>query len=143
QESQLDQEKRSSAGAVGIMQIKPETAADVGIHDIDQTDNNIRAGVKYLRYILDRYFKDAHMDRINQGLFAFAAYNAGPARVAGLRAKAETLGLNPNVWFNNVEIVAAREIGRETVDYVSNIFKYYTTYLAIVEQTSHTKKSSS
>jgi len=134
QESQLDQGKRSPAGAIGVMQIKPEVAADVGINDISKAESNIHAGVKYLRYIVDRYFKDAPMDRVNKGLFAFASYNAGPARVAGLRKKASELGLNPNVWFNNVEIVAAREIGRETVDYVSNIFKYYTTYLAVVEQ---------
>jgi membrane-bound lytic murein transglycosylase MltF len=134
QESQLDQDKRSAAGAIGIMQIKPEVAADVGIRDIEQQENNIHAAVKYLRFILDRYFKNAPMDKLNKGLFAFAAYNAGPARVSGLRRKAEELGLSPNIWFNNVEIVAAREIGRETVDYVSNIFKYYTTYLAVVEQ---------
>jgi len=141
QESQLDQQKRSPAGAIGVMQIKPEVAADVGINDISQAETNIHAGIKYLRYILDRYFKDAPMDRVNKGLFAFAAYNAGPARVAGLRKKAEELGLNPNVWFNNVEIVAAREIGRETVDYVSNIFKYYTTYLAVSEQNQQREKA--
>ncbi|HKA19029.1 MAG TPA: lytic transglycosylase F [Blastocatellia bacterium] len=141
QESQLDQQKRSPAGAVGVMQIKPEVAADVGINDISQAETNIHAGIKYLRFILDRYFKDAPMDRVNKGLFAFASYNAGPARVAGLRKKAEELGLNPNVWFNNVEIVAAREIGRETVDYVSNIFKYYTTYLAISEQNQQREKA--
>ena len=141
QESQLDQQKRSPAGAIGVMQIKPEVAADVGINDISQADSNIHAGIKYLRFVLDRYFKDAPMDRVNKGLFAFASYNAGPARVAGLRKKAEELGLNPNVWFNNVEIVAAREIGRETVDYVSNIFKYYTTYLAISEQNQQREKA--
>jgi membrane-bound lytic murein transglycosylase MltF len=141
QESQLDQQKRSPAGAIGVMQIKPEVAADVGINDISQAESNIHAGIKYLRFILDRYFKDAPMDRVNKGLFAFASYNAGPARVAGLRKKAEELGLNPNVWFNNVEIVAAHEIGRETVDYVSNIFKYYTTYLAISEQNQQREKA--
>jgi len=141
QESQLDQQKRSPAGAIGVMQIKPEVAADVGVNDITKAETNIQAGVKYLRYILDRYFKDAPMDRVNKGLFAFASYNAGPARVAGLRKKAEELGLNPNVWFNNVEIVAAREIGRETVDYVSNIYKYYTTYLALSEQNQQREKA--
>lgn len=141
QESQLDQQKRSPVGAIGVMQIKPEVAADVGFNDISQADSNIHAGIKYLRFILDRYFKDAPMDRVNKGLFAFASYNAGPARVAGLRKKAEELGLNPNVWFNNVEVVAAREIGRETVDYVSNIFKYYTTYLAISEQNQQREKA--
>ena len=133
QESQLDQRKRSHKGAIGIMQIKPATARSVGILNIERAENNIEGGVKYLRFIVDNFFNDAPMDRVNKGLFALAAYNAGPARVAGLRKKAKELGLNPNVWFNNVEIVAARRIGREPVDYVSNIYKYYTTYLAIVE----------
>jgi membrane-bound lytic murein transglycosylase MltF len=71
---------------------------------------------------------------LNQGLFTFAAYNAGPARVAKLRKEASELGLDPNVWFNSVEIVAAKRIGRETVQYVSNIFKYYTAYKIISER---------
>ena len=141
QESQLDQSRRSSAGAIGIMQIKPETAAGVGIQDIENAENNIHAGVKYLRFLIDRYFKDVQIDKLNSGLLAFAAYNAGPTRVAGLRRKAEEMGLNPNVWFNHVEIVAAREIGRETVDYVSNIYKYYTAYVAVAEQRAAQRKA--
>jgi membrane-bound lytic murein transglycosylase MltF len=113
------------------MQVKPATAADVGVPDISSAENNIRAGVKYMRFMIDQYFKDAPMDRLNRGLFALASYNAGPARVAGLRRKAEQMGLDPNKWFNHVEIVASREIGRETVDYVGNIYKYYTAYKSI------------
>ncbi len=135
QESRLDQSKRSPAGAIGILQIKPSTAADpnVGIPDIHQKENNIHAGVRYLRFVIDRYFQDEQMDRLNKGLFALASYNAGPARVAGMRRRAEAAGLDPNLWFNNVEFVAAREIGRETVYYVSNIYKYYIAYRGVVE----------
>jgi len=135
QESQLDQNRRSSVGAVGIMQIKPQTAADpnVGIPNVHNARDNIRAGTKYLRFMIDRYYADAPMDRLNKGLFALASYNAGPARVSRLRQKAANTGLDPNVWFRNVEMVAAREIGRETVDYVSNIYKYYTAYSAFRE----------
>jgi membrane-bound lytic murein transglycosylase MltF len=135
QESGLDQNKRSPAGAVGIMQVKPSTAADpnIGIRDIQSKENNIHAGVRYLRFVIDQYFKDEEMDRLNKGLFALASYNAGPARVAGLRRRAEAAGLDPNKWFNNVEFVAAREIGRETVDYVSNIYKYYIAYRGVVD----------
>jgi membrane-bound lytic murein transglycosylase MltF len=135
QESGLDQSKRSPAGAVGIMQVKPSTAADpnVGIRNIENKENNIHAGVRYLRFVIDQYFKDEQMDRLNKGLFALASYNAGPARVAGLRRRAEAAGLDPNKWFNNVEFVAAREIGRETVDYVSNIYKYYIAYRGVVD----------
>jgi membrane-bound lytic murein transglycosylase MltF len=136
QESGLDQNKRSPAGAVGVMQLLPSTAADpnVGIPDIEKLDKNIQAGTKYLRFIVDRYFKDEPMDDVNKLLFAFAAYNAGPARVSGLRNKAAKMGLDPNVWFHNVEVVAAKEIGRETVQYVSNIYKYYIVYRRLVDQ---------
>ena len=110
------------------MQIKPSTAADpsVGIRDVEtNADNNVHAGVKYLRFVVNQYFKDAKMDSTNKLLFAFASYNAGPARIAKLRKQAETQGLDPNVWFRNVEYVAAKDIGQETVQYVSNIYKYY------------------
>jgi membrane-bound lytic murein transglycosylase MltF len=130
QESGLDNSVRSPAGAIGVMQLLPSTARDknVGIPDIEILENNIHAGVKYLRFILDRYYKDADMDEVDQHLFAFASYNAGPARVAGLRSKATQMGLDPNKWRGHVEVVAAREIGRETVTYVANILKYYLAY---------------
>jgi membrane-bound lytic murein transglycosylase MltF len=136
QESQLNQSKRSPAGAVGVMQIKPSTAADknVGIKRVEVLENNIHASIKYMRFLQDRYFSDGALDPLNRGLFTLAAYNAGPARVAQLRQKAAKAGLDPNQWFNNVEVIAAREIGRETVDYVSNIYKYYTVYRAIAAQ---------
>jgi membrane-bound lytic murein transglycosylase MltF len=137
QESTIDQTKRSSAGAVGMMQIKPSTAAaqPISIAGVETSaDRNIEAGVKYLRFMVDRYYSDAPMTRVDKGLFAIASYNAGPARVAGLRRKAAAQGLDPNVWFGNVEVVAAREIGGETVQYVSNIYKYYVSYTLLQEQ---------
>ena len=140
QESRLDQGARSGAGALGVMQLLPTTAADsnVGIPDISTAENNIHAGVKYLDFIRNRYFDDPEMDRFNQTMFAFAAYNAGPARVRGLREKARQQGYDPNVWFDNVEVIAAREIGRETVQYVSNILKYYVAYnLTLQQQIKH------
>ena len=134
QESRLDQSVRSHAGAVGVMQLLPSTAADpnVGIPDIHDVENNIHAGTRYLRFIRDRYFSDPEMDDANQTFFSFAAYNAGPARVAQLRRKADEQGLDPNEWFGSVEVIAAQVIGRETVQYVSNIAKYYLAYSAIV-----------
>ena len=130
QESHLDHSARSRSGAIGVMQILKSTAKDpnVGIPDIENLEKNIHAGNKYMRFILDHYFADADMDDLNKHLFAFASYNAGPNRVARLRKKAEAQGYDPNVWFDNVEIVAGREVGREPVQYVSNIFKYYVAY---------------
>lgn len=131
QESRLDQSVVSAAGAVGVMQLLPSTAQGppVFINDIHKLEPNIHAGNKYLRWLYDTYFKDerglSHLDRM---LLTFAAYNAGPGRVAGLRRKAREMGLSPDHWFGNVEVAAARAIGRETVQYVGNIFKYYLAY---------------
>ena len=135
QESTIVQSKRSHAGAVGVMQILPTTARDknVNIPDIEKIEPNIHAGTKYLRFMMDRYFADEKMDELNKGLFVFAAYNAGPAKVAKLRKEAAHMGLDPNVWFKNVEVVAAKRIGRETVQYVSNIYKYYLAYKLIAD----------
>jgi membrane-bound lytic murein transglycosylase MltF len=136
QESRLDQNAKSAVGAIGVMQVMPGTANDprVGIPDIHKVDRNIEAGVKYMRFVIDRYYADEPMTQIDKGLFALASYNAGPARVAKLRAEAEKIGLDPNVWFQNVEVVAARRIGAETVTYVRNIYKYYLTYKLINAQ---------
>jgi membrane-bound lytic murein transglycosylase MltF len=137
QESQLDQRRQSPVGAVGVMQIKPSTAAGspINITGVDASvEKNIQAGAKYLRFIVDQYYADEPMERIDKGLFAVASYNAGPARIAQLRRKAAALGLDENRWFGNVEVVAAREIGRETVTYVSNIYKYYVSYNLLMQE---------
>jgi len=137
QESRLDQSVRSKAGAIGIMQLLPSTAADsnIGIADISTAEPNIHAGVKYLDFIRKRYFSDSEMNTFNQTMFAFAAYNAGPARVQKLRTMATEAGYDPKVWFDNVEIMASRDIGPETVQYVANILKYYLAYsLAMQKQ---------
>ena len=136
QESKLDQSVVSPAGAVGVMQILPSTAADpaVGIPDIQDLENNIHAGVKYLNHIYESNFDDAEMDIVNKGLFAFASYNAGPKKIKDLRHIASDRGLDPNVWFQNVERIAAEKIGRETVQYVQNIYKYYIAYKLLERQ---------
>jgi len=133
QESRLDQGVKSRVGAIGVMQVMPSTGKEMGVGDVVQTEANIHAGTKYLRYVLDRYFSDAELDGLNRQLFAFASYNAGPAKVAKLRKEAEKRGLDPNVWFNNVELVAAERVGQEPVRYVANIYKYYVAYRLIVD----------
>ncbi|PYC22034.1 lytic transglycosylase F [Aquipseudomonas alcaligenes] len=129
QESQLDQGARSRAGAVGVMQLLPSTAKELGIQGVESSaDRNIEAGSKYLRLIADTYLKDAEITPVNRLLLSFAAYNAGPGNLMKFRRLAEKSGLDPNVWFGNVEQAAARIVGRETVDYVGNIYKYYVVY---------------
>jgi len=141
QESGLDQNAKSAVGAVGIMQIMPATGKDLQVGDIKQLDNNINGGVKYMRYMQDRYFANEPMTPVNKGLFTFAAYNCGPARVAQLRKEAAQRGLDPNRWFHNVELVAADKIGPETVTYVSNIYKYYTAYKLLEVQEAERLKA--
>jgi len=141
QESRLDQNAKSHVGAVGVMQVMPATGKDMKVGDIRQLDPNINAGIKYIRFMIDQYFKDEPMDELNKGLFAFASYNAGPARIRCLRKLAAQRGLNPNVWFNNVERVVAEKIGRETTTYVSNIYKYYVAYTLTVQEMKEKEKA--
>ena len=134
QESTLDQNVKSPVGAIGVMQVMPATGKELAVGDITKIDANIHAGVKYMRFMVDRYYADEPMDNLNKALFTFASYNAGPARVRQLRREAEKKGLNPNLWFGNVERIASERIGRETVTYVSNIFKYYVAYKLLADQ---------
>jgi membrane-bound lytic murein transglycosylase MltF len=134
QESGLDHGVRSPVGAIGVMQVMPATGKELQVGDISQLEPNIHAGVKYVRFVIDQYFKDEPMTQLDKGLFAFASYNAGPGRIRQLRREAAKRGLDPNVWFGNVEQIASERIGRETVTYVGNIYKYYVAYRLVVEE---------
>lgn len=128
QESQLNQEARSHVGAVGIMQIMPATGKELNVGNIRMAEANVHAGAKYMDRLMTKYFPDAHFSEANRPLFAFASYNAGPGNIAKMRKEAAARGLDPDKWFNNVEIVVAEKIGIETTTYVRNIFKYYAAY---------------
>jgi membrane-bound lytic murein transglycosylase MltF len=141
QESELKQSARSPVGAIGVMQVMPATGKDMRVGDINEIEPNVHAGVKFLRAMMNEYYAKEPMDQLNKGLFTFAAYNAGPGRVRGLRRTAAERGLNPNVWFNNVELIAAEKIGRETVTYVSNIYKYYLAYQMIEDERVEREKA--
>jgi len=136
QESTLNQDARNPSGAVGVMQVLPSTAASppINIKDVTKLDPNVQAGVKLLKYIRDDYFKDAPMDPLNKTLITLAAYNAGPARLKQCRKLAAGMGLNPNLWFKNVEYAVAKKVGRETVTYVGNIYKYYISWKLMTER---------
>jgi membrane-bound lytic murein transglycosylase MltF len=128
QESMLNQEARSPVGAIGLMQVMPATGKELGVGDITVADSNVHAGTKYMDQLMTKTFPDARFDELNRALFAFAAYNCGPGNMAKLRKTAAERGLDPNVWFNNVEIITAEKIGIETTTYVRNIYKYYVSY---------------
>jgi membrane-bound lytic murein transglycosylase MltF len=141
QESQLDQNVRSKVGAIGVMQVMPKTGKELAVGDIRDLEANIHAGVKYIRLMIDQYYDKEPMSQVDKMLFAFASYNAGPARVRQLRQEAARRGLDPNVWFHNVEYVAAEKIGAETVTYVGNIYKYYIAYKLVMEARQEHEKA--
>ncbi len=136
QESGLNHKKKSPGGALGIMQVRPETAKDkkIGIKKVHLLENNIHAGVKYLAFLRDHYFKDPEILPRNQVRFALASYNAGPAKIRRARSLAEEMRLDPNSWFRNVELATLKLVGQETVRYVSNINKYYVIYRNALER---------
>jgi membrane-bound lytic murein transglycosylase MltF len=92
-----------------------------------------------MRWMIDQYYGNEPMTNLDKALFAFASYNAGASRISSLRKEAATRGLDPNVWFQNVEYVAAEKLGQETVTYVSNIYKYYIAYRLVMENRAATK----
>jgi membrane-bound lytic murein transglycosylase MltF len=141
QESALNQNARSAVGAIGVMQIMPATGRDLKVGDIRKVEPNVHGGIKYMRWMIDNYYGDEPMTQLDKALFSFASYNAGPGRVKQLRQEAARRGLNPNVWFHNVEYIAAEKIGHETVTYVSNIYKYYIAYKLIMEAQSARQKA--
>jgi membrane-bound lytic murein transglycosylase MltF len=141
QESQLNQAARSPVGAIGVMQVMPTTGKDLAVGDIAEIEANIHAGVKYMRWMIDQYYGKEPMTKLDKALFAFASYNAGAGRISQLRKEAAKRGLDPNVWFHNVEYVAAEKIGAETVTYVANIYKYYIAYNLIMEARVEREKS--
>jgi membrane-bound lytic murein transglycosylase MltF len=134
QESRLDQASRSRVGAIGVMQVMPTTGKEMAVGDIRKLEPNIHAGVKYIRFMEDQYYADEPMDPVNKMLFAFASYNAGAARIQKARVTAKKRGMDPNRWFYNVARVVSEQIGREPVQYVGNIYKYYIAYKLVSER---------
>ena len=92
QESTLDHSVRSPVGAIGVMQVMPPTGKELNVGDITQIEPNVHAGVKYMRFMMDQYFKDEPMDALNKGLMTFAAYNAGPGRIQATPARGGEAG---------------------------------------------------
>ena len=144
QESQLDQNARSHVGAIGIMQLMPATGASLKVGDIRIAANNVHAGAKYMDELMAKYLAGAHFDETNRSLFAFACYNAGPGNIGRMREEARKRGLDPDQWFNNVELVTAEKLGMQTPTYVRNIYKYYVAYklMSEVEAERHDARES-
>jgi membrane-bound lytic murein transglycosylase MltF len=133
QESRLDQRMRSPAGAIGVMQLLPSTGDWMNVGDITLIEPNIHAGAKYFRLLMDTV-EEPEVTELNRIFFALASYNGGQTRIRRLRRETAAQGLDQNVWFDNVELAAARVIGRETVQYVGNIYKLYLAFRMVEER---------
>ena len=128
QESQLNQNAKSPVGAIGVMQLMPATGKDMKVGDITQTEANIHAGIKYMRWMIDQYYEKEPMTQAGQGAVRLRLVQRRRGPDLAMRKEAAKRGLDPNVWFQNVEYVVAEKIGQETVTYVNNIYKYYIGY---------------
>lgn len=128
QETMLNQSLVSPMGAIGVMQLLPETGAAMKVGNIRELEPNIHAGAKYMSSLLFSMSISDDFPKVERTLFAVAAYNAGPNNIKKARELAAKMGFNPNKWFMNVEMAAAKMMGLETFFYVRNVYKYYVTY---------------
>jgi membrane-bound lytic murein transglycosylase MltF len=134
QESRLDQAARSRSGAIGLMQLLPATAKDMGFDDVTDAEDNLHAGIKYMAWLRDTYFDDPALPEAVRIDFALAAYNAGPGRVRRWRREAPELGIDAERWFGGLENLAEERVGLEPVRYVANINKYYVILVRLLEE---------
>ena len=127
-ESTLDPNAKGVGGATGLLQITPSAAQRVGVNNIQNVDNNVQAGARYLALIRRKFFASPKLNERERMAFVLAAYNMGPERVQGMRAEARRRGLNPNQWFFQVERIAMEQVGMGAVSYVNSVNKYYLAF---------------
>ncbi|NVJ58884.1 MAG: membrane-bound lytic murein transglycosylase MltF [Gammaproteobacteria bacterium] len=144
QESKFNPNAKSFAGALGLMQVLPTTALELGFDDPVNPEQGIAAGVSYLNWTMERF--DESLPVHERLFFALASYNAGYGHVKDAQKLAKQQGLNPNKWFNNVEkaMLLLQQPkyykktrfgycrGQEPVDYVRNIHQRYLSYVNIL-----------
>jgi membrane-bound lytic murein transglycosylase MltF len=124
QESRFDPDARSGSGAIGLMQLLPSTAKDMGFSDLRNVEDNLHAGIKYMAWLRENYFDEPGLPEDEQVCFVLAAYNAGVGRVRRWRKEAAAQGLDPDRWHEQVEHLALADVGRQPVDYVDTIEKF-------------------
>jgi len=141
QESRLDPTTVSPAGAVGLMQLLPSTAADMGVTELRDPERSLYAGIKYMDWLRRTQFDEPQLSAEAQLDFCLAAYNAGATRVRRWRAAAPGRGLDPDLWFGNVELLALEDVGIEPVHYVGNINKYYILFAMSLDSIELSKRA--
>lgn len=143
QESRFDPEAISHAGAEGLMQIMPETAAFIGVQNTSDPAQSIEAGIRYLNTLREQFENDLLLE--DRTWFTLASYNAGYGRISKARKLAAEMGLDPNKWFGHVEkamLALAKPFTKdgelvrncrcgETVAYVQEIRTLYSNYVRL------------
>lgn len=132
QESRFHLMAQSHKDAQGLMQLTSATAGRFGADDLTNPEESIKAGTKYLRYLLG-YFEDEKIDDDNRLKFALAAYNAGEGRISELRTLADSLDYNIALWDEVKEAFACLPgfSGTETKIYVDNVVDRYHKYIEV------------
>ncbi|MCQ2333603.1 MAG: transglycosylase SLT domain-containing protein [Paludibacteraceae bacterium] len=128
-ESHFNPQAKSHVGARGIMQLMPKTARRFGLNDSTMLipEDNIRAGVEYIRYLQDKWSFISNMEE--QTKFVLASYNAGPGFIFEARREAKAHGGNPYVW-HDVEPYVKQEVTRK---YVHNVLRTKSKYDALID----------
>jgi membrane-bound lytic murein transglycosylase F len=101
QESRFNPKAESWAGAQGLFQLMPRTARSLGIKRLHLPEQNIHAGVKYLRQLFNQ--TESSLQLRQRTRFALAAFNVGYGHLSDARRLAKRLKLDPDRWFRNVE----------------------------------------
>ncbi|WP_444921518.1 transporter substrate-binding domain-containing protein [Microbulbifer sp. CnH-101-G] len=145
QESNFNPKAVSPVGAQGLMQVMPATAEEMGFPPpLFEPERGIKAGVKYMDWVRDRF--NPSLPTVNRLWFTLASYNAGYGHLLDAQRLAKQLGLDPNVWFDNVEVAMLKLAqpqyfkrarygyvrGSEPVQYVRNISNLYKAYVEMM-----------
>lgn len=149
QESRFEPEASSWAGASGLMQLMPETARSLGVTDITQPEENIRAGIQLLSW-LDSQLKSEIPDQNERLKFVLASYNVGLGHVKDAQRLAHKYGKDPFRWKNNVDYYLLNKSlakyyddpvtrwgyarGKEPFEFVTSVLNYYGHYRNVIPE---------
>ena len=128
QESHFKPDLINEKGAFGLMQLMPVTMSKYGIDYDSSVEEQLEAAGKLLTHF-GRELPETIVDSLERGNFILASYNAGMGHILEARIRAERHGMDPNVWFDNVE----KYTSRQTYYFVRDITKRYSHYCALIE----------
>lgn len=145
QESKFSINSRSHRGAMGLMQVMPQTARYYEIDDLLDPEKNIKAGTSHLKR-LQKLYEKCNMDPDELVKFTLAAYNAGEGRIADCRNFAASRQMDSNCWedvvsliplmredsiLNEESVKLGKFNGYETIAYIDSVLSLYNAFCTI------------